>query len=124
MSRSIKTAVTMAENRPLVLVLADMRELGAEAKMRHEELGEIVREIEPEAVFFKGDHTKDVRRGLDGFALTELHTPNDFLEAWREMGLEEAVVLVKGSRSCKMEEYANVLCRELADTAGTQGGLS
>ena len=90
--------------------------------MHHEELGRLIRQVAPRAAFFKGDHLADVLSGLGNRNLTEVHTPGDFIEAWREMGLDEAVVLVKGSRSLKMETFANALCRELGDTAGAQGG--
>ena len=121
MARSIKTAVELAGDRPLVLVLADMRELGAEAKAHHEELGRLIKQVAPKAVFFKGDHLMDVRHGLGDKNIIGIKTPTDFLEAWREMELEGAVVLIKGSRSCKMEEFAGTICRELDDTTGAQG---
>jgi len=126
MARSIETAVDMAEDRPLVLVLGDMRELGAEAEMHHRELGRLINRIAPRATFFKGDHFGDVLSGIEGSNrnLSEVNESNDFLEAWREMKLERAVVLFKGSRSCKMEDFANALRRELGDTAGAQGGTA
>ncbi|BDQ33697.1 UDP-N-acetylmuramoyl-tripeptide--D-alanyl-D-alanine ligase [Pseudodesulfovibrio portus] len=119
MARSIRTATTMADEAPLVLVLGDMRELGAEATRRHEELGTLVAEAAPAAVFYKGDHLADVARTCGG-AVIPLTTPDEFLRAWRETGIDRGVVLVKGSRSLKMEEYANALCREL--NAGAPGG--
>ncbi|MBG0789456.1 MAG: UDP-N-acetylmuramoyl-tripeptide--D-alanyl-D-alanine ligase [Desulfovibrionaceae bacterium] len=119
MARSIRTARNMADGGPLVLVLGDMRELGGEAVMRHEALGRTVAEANPAAVFYKGDHMGDVARAYGG-EITPLASPGEFLEAWRETGIDRGVVLVKGSRSLKMEEYANALCREL--NAGAQGG--
>jgi len=124
MDRSIKTAAEIAGNRPLVLVLAEMRELGAEAKMHHEELGKLIKGIAPKALFYRGDYTDDVLVGLDNGKLTKLTNPDEFIEEWREMKLEEAVVLVKGSRSLKMEDFANALCRELGSTDGAQGGTA
>jgi UDP-N-acetylmuramoyl-tripeptide--D-alanyl-D-alanine ligase len=123
MARSIRTAVSMAKGRPLVLVLGDMRELGNEAQARHEELGRLIRDAAPRAVFFKGAHCGDVLCGLDGGTeFTEVKGPDEFLAAWRDMELADAVVLVKGSRSLKMEAFAAALCRELDGKAGTQGG--
>lgn len=119
MTRSIQTAADMADNNPLVLVLGEMRELGAEAAMRHEELGRIVAEVAPAAVYYKGDHLEDVSRAYGG-DVQQLSTTDEFLDAWRDMGIDRGVVLVKGSRSLKMEEYANALCREI--NAGAQGG--
>lgn len=121
MARSIETAAEMAGDRPLVLVLGDMRELGGEARQRHEELGRLVTTIAPHAFFFKGEHTNDVICGLgEGDTVTEVTSPDEFIAAWRDMGLTRAVVLVKGSRSLKMEEFANALCREGGDTAGAE----
>ncbi|MBI9080160.1 MAG: UDP-N-acetylmuramoyl-tripeptide--D-alanyl-D-alanine ligase [Pseudodesulfovibrio sp.] len=126
MARSIKTAVDMAKDRPLVLILGDMRELGTEAKMHHVELGQLIGELAPKAVFFKGDHFNDVLSGLEGNNrnITKVNKSEEFIEAWRELELERAVVLVKGSRSCKMEDFANALRRELGNTAGAQGGTA
>jgi len=124
MARSIRTAAEMAGDRPLVLVLGDMRELGAEAKMRHEELGRLIREVAPKAVFYKGAHCGDVICGLDGdeSVLTRVDGPDAFMQAWRSLGIEGAVVLFKGSRSMRMEEISGVLCKELGAVAGAQGG--
>lgn len=124
MARSIETAANMAGERPLVLVLADMRELGPEAKRHHQDLGRLISKVAPMAVFFKGDHAGDVRAGLEGSNLFEVNTPDDLVAAWRKMKPEGAVVLVKGSRSCKMEDFANALCRETGESEGTQGGTA
>ncbi|BCS88350.1 UDP-N-acetylmuramoyl-tripeptide--D-alanyl-D-alanine ligase [Pseudodesulfovibrio sediminis] len=118
MRRSIATARELAGDTPLVLVLADMRELGRETVMRHEELGTIIREAAPSAVFYKGDHRQDVAKGYGG-DITQLTTPDEFITRWNELGIDRGVVLVKGSRSLKMEEYANILCRKVK--AGMQG---
>lgn len=120
MARSIETAAEMAGDRPLVLVLGDMRELGAEAVQRHEELGQLVKDIAPAAFFYRGDHCGDVICGWGEDAKVNSVTgPDDFMKAWRNMGLSGAVVLVKGSRSLRMEEYANALCKELG--SGNRG---
>jgi len=118
MARSIETAAEMAGDRPLVLVLGEMRELGDEAKQRHEELGQLVKRIAPKAFFYKGDRYGDVICGLGDNSVAHAENPDDFIKEWRDMGLAGAVVLVKGSRSLKMEEFANAICRELGDTAG------
>ncbi len=122
MAHSIRTAAEMAGDRPLVLVLGDMRELGDEAKQRHEELGQLIKEISPKNVFFKGIHCDDVICGLDGDGVVAVEGPDDFLATWREMKLENAVVLIKGSRSLKMEDFVSSLCKVLNNTAGAQGG--
>ncbi len=123
MARSVETAAEMAGDRPLVLVLGEMRELGAEAVQRHEELGQLVKEVAPAAFFYKGDHCGDVICGLgDDAKVSSVTDPDEFMKAWRDMGLSGAVVLVKGSRSLKMEDYANALCKELG--ASGNGGIN
>ena len=121
MAKSVRTAREMAGERPLVLVLGDMRELGKEAMALHEELGRVLREVAPAMVFYKGEHFLDVERGFGGY-MREADKPEEFLEAWRELCITEGVVLVKGSRSLKMEQFANVLCRAL-DARPQGGGL-
>lgn len=120
MTRSIDTAKTMADARPLVLLLGDMRELGDEAVMQHEKLGSHISKAEPAACFYKGDHFDDVASGLADNDLVKLDDIDEFLMKWRELELINPVILVKGSRSLKMEEYANALSRELTQAAGTQ----
>lgn len=123
MGRSIRTAATMTKGRPLVLVLGDMRELGGQAQERHEELGRLIKEVAPLAAFYKGGHLDDVARGLeDGAPLTSIEEPEAFMAAWRALKAPDAVVLVKGSRSLKMEAFAAALCRELQDGPATKGG--
>ncbi|EGB14848.1 UDP-N-acetylmuramoylalanyl-D-glutamyl-2,6-diaminopimelate/D-alanyl-D-alanyl ligase [Pseudodesulfovibrio mercurii] len=119
MANALRTARELAGERPLVLVLGDMRELGAEAVLRHEELGRVIRETAPAMVFYKGDHFLDVERGFGGF-MRRAGDVDEFLEAWRELCISEGAVLVKGSRSLGMELYANALCREV--NAEAQGG--
>lgn len=117
-TRSIRTAKTMAGERPLVLLLGEMRELGGEAIKQHEILGSVVAKAAPAACFYKGDHYEDVVRGMGGEKLTKLTDTDEFIMEWRALGLTEPVVLVKGSRSLKMEVFANALSREL-NAAGT-----
>ena len=111
MSKSIETAADMADGRPLVLVLGDMRELGDEAVMRHEELGRTIKAVAPAAVIYKGDHFDDVARGYDK-KMHKVDTSEDFAQAWQSLGVAEGVVLVKGSRSLKMESFVSGLCAE------------
>jgi len=107
MKRSVETARTIAEDRPLVLLLGDMLELGEESALRHHELGETLALIKPEAVFWKGEHIGDVRSAYPD--VLPLPAPAEFAENWKDMKLDDAVVLLKGSRSMKMEEYTKAL---------------
>lgn len=126
MHGAVTTAGEMARaeagERPLVLVLGDMKELGAGAVVEHELLGNHLRSVHPAAVFFHGDHAQDVARGFDknGTRVERIASPETLLRRWRQLGLSNAVVLFKGSRSCRMEDYAGALCRELDQTGEEQ----
>lgn len=115
MRRSIEAARLMAGEGRLVLVLGDMGELGAEADKAHEDLGALLAAIKPEAVFFQGSHAADVARGAKaaGFGpdVMTVSDPEPVVAALK--ALDGGVVLVKASRACRMEIYADALARAL-----------
>lgn len=116
MRRSLEAARLMAGDAPLVLVLGDMKELGAGAQAAHEELGAALPELKPVAVFFQGEFAADVARGAGGaVAIIEISEPAQVLTQLKAMNGVRGVVLVKGSRSCRMELYAQALLSGLKD---------
>lgn len=120
MARSIEAARLMAGERPLVLVLGEMRELGSGAEEAHADLGRMLPGVAPAAVFFKGDMAAQVQRGAgDELFVTKVDDPAQVLEGLKGIPGGHGVVLVKGSRSLRMEEYAQaVLCGDLAQETG------
>jgi UDP-N-acetylmuramoyl-tripeptide--D-alanyl-D-alanine ligase len=119
MKKAIETARTMADSRPFVLVLGDMLELGGDAVRAHVDLGKQIAQAAPEATFFFGRHYDDVASTTNGSTLVPVNTPSEFITGIRELGLCDAVVLFKGSRSCHMEEYHAALSNELnKETSG------
>lgn len=125
MRQAIETARVMAGERPLILVLGDMRELGEAAPKAHEGLGRTARAAHPSAIFFQGEHAGDVRHGFGPAApvLISISDPESAAGALQEAldAAGDAVVLVKGSRSCRMERYLDLISRAL--DARTQGAL-
>lgn len=113
MKKAIETANQIAGDRPLVLVLGDMLELGDEAARAHTELGKNIAKAAPEATFFYGRHYEDVAASTNGSTLVPVNNPAEFITGIKELGLCDAVVLFKGSRSCHMEEYHAALVNEL-----------
>jgi UDP-N-acetylmuramoyl-tripeptide--D-alanyl-D-alanine ligase len=112
MRRSIEAARLMAGEGRLVLVLGDMKELGEGAQKAHEDLGAAIKAVNPAAVFFQGAHAADVARGAgSAVSVTAVTEPAPVLAALS--GQEGGTVLVKGSRSCRMEVYAKALAAAL-----------
>ena len=109
MRRAIAAAAETAQAKPLVLVLGEMREMGAHAEAEHGKLGEAAAASGANAVFYHGAHAEAVGEGLaqSGYAgrFAVVDTPDAFLGALAPMGFHGGVFLFKGSRSMRMEEY-------------------
>lgn len=119
MRRSIEAARLLAGEGALVLVLGDMKELGQGAEQAHRELGEVILAANPAAVYFQGEFAAAVAQGAPGVAVIPVAEPAQALAKLTALGVAEGgVILVKGSRSCRMETYAKALCEGLATTGG------
>jgi UDP-N-acetylmuramoyl-tripeptide--D-alanyl-D-alanine ligase len=109
MHRAIAAAAESAQGKPLVLVLGEMREMGAHAELEHARLGEAAAASGATAVFYHGAHADSVGEGLTrggyGGRFAVVDTPAAFLDALAAMNLCGGVFLFKGSRSMRMEEY-------------------
>ena len=112
MRRMLETARDRAGEKPLVLVLGEMGELGKKSAELHNQLGRDAAKVSPAAVFWKGGRAEAVRSGLDAEGYNGpwfiIEGEKDFLEAWRSlrasvMNPEEGLVLFKGSRSNRLE---------------------
>jgi UDP-N-acetylmuramoyl-tripeptide--D-alanyl-D-alanine ligase len=109
MRRAIAAAAETAKGGTLVLVLGEMREMGAHAEAEHARLGELAAASGAKAVFYHGGHADAVGEGLTRrdyagiFAVVD--TPAAFVETLAATGPGAGVYLFKGSRSMRMEEY-------------------
>lgn len=117
MRRAIAAAAETAKDKPLVLVLGEMREMGAHAEDEHARLGEVAGRTGAKAVFYHGAHAEAVAEGLTraGYVgrYAVVDTPDGFVEAMTPMGLDCGVFLFKGSRSMRMEEYLAAFTQSL-----------
>lgn len=110
---------------PLVCVLGEMLELGNLAEEEHENLGRHIAATKAQAVFWVGGHAEAVRRGLvqERFAnaFVPLVSPQHFLQSWDENSLSSlpgrGVVLFKGSRGNRLENYVTAFKRSEAEHA-------
>jgi UDP-N-acetylmuramoyl-tripeptide--D-alanyl-D-alanine ligase len=113
MLRSIREAARLSAGGPLVLVLGEMLELGEDSARAHRELGEVIAQSEATHCFFHGRHGSDVQAGLGGYKglFRSVSGADDVIEALSAMRRAEGVMLFKGSRGCKMEQYYSALER-------------
>ncbi len=116
MARSIQEADALARGKRLVLVLADMKDLGGDSDRAHRELGALIATTAATHCFFSGEYAASVQSGLGGYAGTfrAVASAEDVLQAMAGMRAEPGVMLFKGSRGCKMENYYSYLERNWA----------
>jgi UDP-N-acetylmuramoyl-tripeptide--D-alanyl-D-alanine ligase len=107
-----------------VVVLGDMRELGASAAFEHRQIGELIANLKIDLVVACGDHADDIADGAEAAgmdshciaAAPDQETMKAVLDCWLEPG---DVVLVKGSRATRMER----IVEWLKDRAAIEDGL-
>lgn len=95
-----------------VLVLGDMAELGPDAALLHQQVGEAARAAGIDALYAAGELS---RHGVEAFGAAGRHFPDRFalidalLKDLRAGRFADAAVLIKGSRSSRMDEVVNAL---------------
>ena len=112
MARMLEAASELGGEAPLVCVLGEMLELGAQAADEHEKLGQLVAEMKVAALFWKGGHGAEIAAGLEkarfGGLFRRLTEPADFVAALEALQVPEGVILFKGSRGNKLETLVPV----------------
>ncbi|WP_270229085.1 UDP-N-acetylmuramoyl-tripeptide--D-alanyl-D-alanine ligase [Desulfovibrio legallii] len=109
MQRMLEAAAGQAVGAPLVAVLGEMLELGAQAAPCHEVLGRQLAALGPAAVFWKGGQAEAVHAGLQrggyGGPWLPVADAADFATTWEKTAgrLPGGVVLFKGSRGNRLE---------------------
>ena len=115
-------ALALEEDKPLLLVMGEMLELGDVAEESHERLGRQMAQAGPQGVFWKGGMVDAVRRGLarGGYAgdFYPVAGGQEFSGLLEEYDLARGVVLFKGSRGNKLERLVEVLCNTLPEAGG------
>ena len=104
------------------LVLGMMAELGDAASAMHREVGVYAREKRIEQLVAVGEYAQEVISGFgqQGKAFANVEQLLDSLEEVERSD----VVLVKGSRSARMERVVDALCMKTNDRGGADAGLA
>lgn len=96
-----------------LLVLGGMAELGSEAPQMHYAAGQLARELGLNGLYGLGPLAAEAVRGF-GAGAHGYDTVDDLADALREQLAADVVVLVKGSRSARMERVVSALTGEVA----------
>ncbi|MDE2150137.1 MAG: UDP-N-acetylmuramoyl-tripeptide--D-alanyl-D-alanine ligase [Gammaproteobacteria bacterium] len=109
---SVRAALELLAARPAprIAVLGDMAELGAQAAALHRAVGEYARALGVEYLLALGTLSRHAAAGFGAGAQT-LETLEQLLAALHPLLTPAASVLVKGSRSARMERVVAALCQ-------------
>ena len=107
--RMLESAAETAQGSPLVCVMGEMGELGEIAEEEHEQLGRFLAAALPRAIFWKGEHREAVRGGLEREhyvgEFIPVDSPEEFCRAFDSLPLAGGIILFKGSRFNRLEEF-------------------
>jgi UDP-N-acetylmuramoyl-tripeptide--D-alanyl-D-alanine ligase len=98
---AVKTLATFAGKR--ILVLGDMRELGNEAKQLHQAAGKNIRQAGIDFLFTYGDLSANTSQAF-GEGAYHFNEQEKLVTALKPFLHNTTTILVKGSRSMKMEK--------------------
>lgn len=113
---ALMSAAAVYAGRRKIAVLGDMKELGAESARYHRETGQAAAECGFDMLVAVGDMARHYADGATGAGMPvdcvqAFQTRSEAISYLRGTLRERDVVLVKGSRSMKMEEIADALVR-------------
>lgn len=112
---SVKSAIDLVYNINLfkkkIFVIGDMLELGKNSAALHKELGRYFHDSTNTLVLTCGELTKHINRALSSRKTRSIHFYlREALGLYLKFeSIENSVILVKGSRGMKMEEFVNIL---------------
>jgi UDP-N-acetylmuramoyl-tripeptide--D-alanyl-D-alanine ligase len=107
---SMKAAIDVLANMAgkKILVLGDMGELGADAKIMHAEIGVYAKAAGLTNLYCLGELSAEMVRGF-GADAQQYATPEAIVDAVKPLLSQGVTVLVKGSRFMKMERIVDLL---------------
>jgi UDP-N-acetylmuramoyl-tripeptide--D-alanyl-D-alanine ligase len=107
---SVKAAIQLLAHRSKnsILVLGDMRELGDAAVSLHREIGELARAAGLQQLFCYGENTAHTATAF-GKNAHHFSSHEALIQSLKPCVTKEVTVLIKGSRSMKMETVVNAL---------------
>jgi len=100
-----------------IVVLGDMGELGTESSAAHQDIGQFAAQIGTDRLFVMGEHAEDLAQAAIAAGMAEDHVyvegqHNDVATRISALAKAEDWILVKGSRSMKMEQVVQSLISE------------
>lgn len=104
MSAAVKNMVQLETNLGKVLILGDMKELGAEAANEHQKIVDIASENNLKEVYLVGDNFHKTDSAYEKF-----ETLDSFIEFLKNNQMSNKFILIKGSRGLQLEKCIDLL---------------
>lgn len=96
------------------LILGDMFELGEKSAELHKSLGKYVISVKPKKIFLLGENMKNLAKEISAVLdVVYYEDRNKLGKDLKKSNFNNSVVLIKGSRGMKMEEYVELIKMEL-----------
>ncbi len=119
---SMQAAIRVLENYDAnLLIVGDMAELGASAELEHQRLGEFARLHGVDQVWACGEFAEKVIAGF-GVQGEAFRDQKSLLDHLSKREISALAILVKGSRSAKMEHVVKALKQQLESDAAVARG--
>jgi UDP-N-acetylmuramoyl-tripeptide--D-alanyl-D-alanine ligase len=111
MKYAIELLIKISNNRKKIAVLGDMFELGTKGKNLHRKLAPLIRQNKIDRIFLLGSLMNNLRLELNKSNNASKHFVNrKYLQnSLLNQDYENSVILVKGSRGMKMEEFVKII---------------
>lgn len=105
MHHSIKNFKNIADDNSL-LILGDMKELGAESENEHRNILRLLKELDFNNVILVGNEFRKVSKGTDYMNFDNV---KELIDHINQNGIVGKKILIKGSNSTHLEKLANIL---------------
>ncbi len=104
------------QHKSKIAVLGDMFELGSKGIEYHKELGSVVKKSKVDAVFTIGKLMENFNNELIDSKIYHEHfkTRKSLKKFLNKIYLDDSVILIKGSRGMKMEDFAEIIIKRAA----------
>ncbi len=111
---ALKTLSSFETKGRKILVFGDMMELGSQAQDLHQRMGKLIRQSSIDAIFTFGQYsdqiTKEITKNSKAMQARHCKTQNKLQQHLQHFCQKGDVILIKGSRSMKMERVVDFLC--------------
>jgi UDP-N-acetylmuramoyl-tripeptide--D-alanyl-D-alanine ligase len=111
MKSSLEILDKIESQKRKIAVLGDMFELGNESKAKHLDLASIINKTKVDEVYSIGKMMKLMNQKLNGKTKVHQHfiDRESLKKHLQKLEIKNSVVLVKGSRGMKMEEFVSII---------------